>query len=233
MLRAVFSLLLVVAGCGCINRPGMNLDCRWPPEDAFRIDLEDPVHLGHLLSDIEVADELTIRYRDEMGGRRPRPRLGIQFRTSSSPRPSNEWAEQCRSKLIQAIADHHAIRPEDIAAARPLLANRGLDLPVTIPMLLLYGLLAPWGLRRVQARFAEDEPVARGVALFVVSIAIGAAIVAAGGLWSGVVEIIRVGNEHLANRAGLIAWPARAPILFAVSVVGFWILTFAMRPRRG
>jgi hypothetical protein len=134
---------------------------------------------------------------------------------------------------MQAIANHHAIRLQDIAAARPLLANRGLDLPVTIPVLLLYGLLAPWGVQRVRSRFADDEPVARGVALLVVSMGIGAAIVVTGGLWSGVVEIIRVGNEHLANRAALIAWPARAPTFFTMSVIGFWILSFASRPRRG
>lgn len=231
MRSVAFSCLMVLVCSGCINRPGMNLECRWPPEEAFGIDLQNPTHVRHLLSDIEVADELTIRYRDEKGGRRPRPRLGIQFRTSGSPRPSNEWAEECRRLLIQAIVDHHGIRPEDIAAARPRLAERGLDLPVTSPVLLLYGLLAPWGLRRVRSRFADDEPIARGVALIVVSIVVGAVIVVAGGFWSGVVEIVRVGNEHVANRAALIAWPARAPAVFVVSVFAFWILTFATRQR--
>jgi hypothetical protein len=230
--RSVALLCLMVFACsGCINRPGMNLECRWPPEETFRIDLQNPTHVRHLLSDIEVVNELTIRYRDEKGGRRPRPRLGIQFRTRRSPRPSNEWAEQCQRLLIQAIVDHHGIGAEDIAASRPRLAERGLDLPVTIPVLLLYGLLAPWGLRRVRSRFADDEPIACGVALIVVSIVVGAVIVVAGGLWSGVVEIVRVGNEHLANRAALIAWPARAPAVFVVSIFAFWILTFATRQR--
>jgi hypothetical protein len=68
-------------------------------------------------------------------------------------------------------------------------------------------------------------------ALVVASIAVGAVVVIAGGVWSGVVEIVRVGNEHLANRAALIAWPARAPAAFVVSVLAFWILAFATRQR--
>jgi hypothetical protein len=209
----------------------MNLECRWPPEEAFPLDLQNPQHVRHLLSDIEVADELTIRYRDEQGGRKPRPLFGIQFRTKGSPRPSDEWAERCRSQLTQAIVDHHEIPREAIAAIRPRLAERGLDLPVTIPVLFLYGCLARIGLRRVRLRFADDEPLARGIALIVVSIAVGAGTVVAGGLWSGIVEIVRVGNEHLAGRAALIAWPARVPVVFAMTVLAFWILTFATRQR--
>ena len=229
--RVVAVCVTVLTCSGCINRPGMNLECRWPPEEVFRIDLQNPKHVRHLLSDIEVADELTIRYRDEKGGRSPRPRLGIQFRTRGSPRPSNEWAQRCQSQLIQAIVDHHGIRPEEIAAIRPRLAERGLDLPVTIPMLFLYGLLAPIGLRRIRSRFADDERIARCIALLGMSIAVGAGTVVAGGLWSGIVEIIRVGNEHLSNRAALIAWPGRAPFVFVVSVAAFWILTFVTRQR--
>jgi hypothetical protein len=77
---------------------------------------------------------------------------------------------------------------------------------------------------------ASDLQVKR--AEIVASIAVGAAIVVAGGLWSGVVEVVRVGNEHLANRAALITWPARAPGVFLASVVTFWILAFATRHRR-
>jgi hypothetical protein len=76
-------------------------------------------------------------------------------------------------------------------------------------------------------RFAEDEPVARAVSTLILSIVVGVAVVVIGGFWSAVVEIIRVGNEHLANRAALIGWPARAPIVFGVSVLGCWILAFA------
>jgi len=223
--------LLVLAFSGCINRPGMNLECRWPQESAFQIDLQNPADVQHLLADIAVADELTIRYRDEKGGRRPRQHFGIQFRTRASPRPSNAWAEDCRPSLIQAIVDHHGIRPAEIEAVRPRLGQRGLDLPVTIPVLLLYGVLASWALRRVRSRFAEDERVARSVALIVVSLAVAAAVVIAGGLLSGIVEVIRVGNEHLGNRADLIAWAARTRLVFVVSVVAFWILAFLTRQR--
>ena len=225
------SCLMVLASTACINRPGMNLDCRWPHEEAFRAQLANPAHVRHLLNDIEVANELTIRYRDEKRGRQPRPVLGIQFRTRGSAGPSGEWGEQCQRRLMQAIVDHHGVQPADIAALRPRLAERGLDLFVSIPVLLLFCVLAPWALCRIRSRFADDERLARGVALIIVPVAIGVAIAVAGGFWSALVEIIRVGNEHLANRAALIAWPARAPAVFVLSVIVFWLLAFTTRHR--
>jgi hypothetical protein len=71
------------------------------------------------------------------------------------------------------------------------------------------------------------------VAVCFVSVAIAAAVVAVGGLWSRVSEIVRVGNEHLSFRAWRIAWPRRAPIWFLATMIGFWAFAAAaLRPSR-
>jgi hypothetical protein len=202
----------------------MNLTCQWPADAAFRADLTNADHVAHLLRDLEVADELIIRYRDEMGGRRPRPRLGIMFRTASSARPRMEDADQCRTTLTHAIAVTHGVSEPQLAALRPLLARRGLDLPVTIPVLAVYGWLALRAVQWVNTRFDRDEPFARWVSIMAMGLGVSIVAVLIGGLWSGIAEIIYVGNEHLSTRATHIAWPGRAPFACAIGWAAFAIL---------
>jgi len=226
-------LAFVVATGGCINRSGMNLDCQWPTDPPRPLDLRHADHLRHLAADIEVADELVVRYRDEKGGRRPRPWLGIQVRTRMSNLPSAEHATACRARMTDAIVATHGVMPSQIADVAQRLAARGADLPVTLPVLLFYGFAAWVGAQAIRSRFADDPRPVQLVAVFLVSVAVAAAVVAVGGLWSGVFEIVRVGNEHLSFRASRIAWPNRAPIWFLAAMIGFWAFgAAALRPSR-
>ena len=212
----------------------MNLDCQWPADPPRPLDLRRAEHLRHLAGDIEVADELVVRYRDEEGGRRPRPWFGIQVRTrmSSLPPPA-EHVRACRARMADAIVAIHSVTPSQIADVTQRLAARGADLPVTLPVLLLYGFVARAGARAIRSRFADDARAVQLVAVFLVSVAIAAAVVAVGGVWSGVSEIVRVGNEHLSFRASRIAWPRRVPIWFLATMIGFWAFAAAaLRPSR-
>ena len=76
--------------------------------------------------------------------------------------------------------------------------------------------------RWMRSRIVDEGLAVQLVAVFLVSIAIGAAVVIVGGVWSGVSEIVRVGNEHLSFRASRIGWPRRAPVWFLATMAGFW-----------
>ena len=218
------ALALSLATVGCINRPGMNLDCQWPTEPPRPLDLRSAEHLRHLAADIEVSDELVVRYRDEKGGRRPKALLGIQVRTRMSRLSPAEHASACRARMTDAIVATHRVTASQVADVTQRLADRGADLPVTLPVLLLYGFVARVGVRAIRSRFADEARAVQLVAVFLVSVAIATAVVVAGGLWSGVSEIVRVGNEHLSFRASRIAWPGRVPIWFLATMIGFWAL---------
>jgi hypothetical protein len=221
-------LVFAVGTAGCINRPGMNLDCQWPTDPPRPLDLRHTDDLRHLAGDIEVADELLVRYRDEEGGRRPRPWFGIQVRTRMGGlAPPAEHARACRARMADAIVATHSVTPSQIADVTQQLVARGADLPVTLPVLVLYGFVARVVAGAIRSRFADDARGVQLVAVFLVSVAIAAAVVAVGGLWSGVSEIVRVGNEHLSFRASRIAWPSRAPTWFLATMIGFWAFAAA------
>jgi hypothetical protein len=211
----------------------MNLDCQWPTEPPRPLDLRQAEHVRHLAADIEVADELVVRYRDEKGGRRPRPWLGIHVRMHMSSPPPAEQARACRARMTAAIVATHGVTHLQVADVTQRLADRGADLPVTLPLLLLYGFVARVAARAIRSRFADESRAVQLVAVFLASVAIAAAVVVVGGLWSGMSEIVRVGNEHLSFRALRIAWPSRAPIWFLATMIGFWAFAVAaLRPSR-
>lgn len=164
-----------------------------------------------------------IRYRDEKGGRRPRSILGIQVRTGASGRPRDADAAECRGRLTASIAEVHKVSSDQIANVRSQLANRGWDLSVTLPVLVFYVVVARIAQRRLNREFRESGVAARMIATLVVSIAVSVVVVIVGGLWSGISEIVRVGNEHLSFRASRIGRAARAPVWFVLTMVGFWV----------
>jgi len=107
--RLWFGIALACLVSGCINRPGMNAECRWPAEPSRSLDPRNVADVRHLRGDLEVADELVIRYRDEKGGRRARSVLGIQVRTGASGRPRDADAAECRGRLNASIANVHKV----------------------------------------------------------------------------------------------------------------------------
>ena len=48
---------------GCSN--GLNSDCEWPQEVASVLRIHDKLDAEHLLRDVELAEELSIRFGDE------------------------------------------------------------------------------------------------------------------------------------------------------------------------
>ena len=89
---------------------------------------------------------------------------------------------------------------------------------------MFYVLIARAAFRTFQREVSDRGIGARVIGTLVASVAVAVVVVIVGGLWSGVSEIIRLGNEHLSFRASRIAWPARAPVWFVLTMAGFWVL---------
>jgi hypothetical protein len=213
----------------------MNFECTWPSDPTFAVDLADPAAWRHVLDDIRVAEELEIRYGDRVAGLRPVSVFGVVFRRGAGAdlTLARRLRTACSATLFKAIADAHAVTTEDIAGIRARLADKGADLPVSIPMALFCAWLSLRTIRWIRGRFDSDERVPTVVALLLASAAVSAAVVLVVQLWATAVEIVRIGNEHLSYRAGRRSW-VTGPAALPFGMVIFWLLAaIQLRTRKG
>jgi hypothetical protein len=61
---ALFVLPMCVVGC--LDRARVNTRCEWDEQSVRALDLNDWSQLRHLYQDVELAEELAIRYADEV-----------------------------------------------------------------------------------------------------------------------------------------------------------------------
>ena len=226
------ALVLDIACGACAMREGMNLDCEWPSESVRSLDLHNPTDLRHLVHDVEVAEELGIRYADRLAGKRPVSVLGIQVRTGLGGPSSEKIREGCTAALLEDIATIHRVGSQDVLSARSEVGNRGANLPVNVPMALFTVFVATTLTRRVHARFEPDEKWATGISIVLLSIVLSGLNVLLGFLWAGVVEMVRVGNEHGSYRVARIWWRQHPVEVFALSVLVFWVVAALTLARR-
>jgi len=206
MWRRVFRVLLIAVSlltAACILRPGMNAQCTWPPEGVTRLNLVDASDARHLVLDTEVLEELVDRHRFHPVAERQR----------------------CEPRLIAEIARIHSVTAMDVARAREGIPNRGLDLPVTVPISALFLLSVHRVLRRIDRRFAAER-IPMIVCLAVASVALSAAFVACGELWTSCLQMIRVWNQHVGGRVHKMLWLTRQTDICIVGVALFWTIVF-------
>ena len=222
-------LLAIVLASFCLfacgRRAGLNLDCTWVPDPALRVDLRNESHVQHLLDDIRVAEELGMRYGDRMAGWRLIKTFGIVSRHGGLKNRAlgRQSQQQCVATLFRAIASTHEVAVSDIERVRPRLAERGLDLPVTIPVALLLVFAVRRFTRWIRNRFETDEWAGWVVATLFWSLIIPAAIVAIGSAWAVVVEIVRLGNEHVGSRARVDGLRANFLLVLGIGIAAVWI----------
>jgi hypothetical protein len=227
MVVAVFTLVT------CSRRPGLNFDCEWVADPAFQVDLKTGSGSRHLLDDIRTAEELAIRYADRTAGWRLVETFGIVSRHGGlKDRTAGQLAHRkCLAMLFDQIAAAHGLRVSDIDGVRPRLMERGIDLPVTIPVALLFVFAVRRFTRWLRNRFEADEWLAWFVASVIGSIILTAVTLAIGAAWAGVVEIVRLGNEHVSYRARTGSLRANFLVMFAIGIAASWIAS-AMARRR-
>jgi hypothetical protein len=192
-------VLALLASSGCITRPGMNRDCRWPSESPIHLDLSSTNNRRHLVIDAELIEELVDRYRFHPGGDQ----------------------EECRSRLTDAVARLHGVSATDVLKARERVAERGLNLPVNVPVALLF-LFTVLRVRKVIERRFEDEPLPAAITLILASLVLSGLLVVAGEFWTSILEMIRVGSQHVGGRVAQLQWRRHEREIFLIALCAFW-----------
>jgi hypothetical protein len=210
--------------CACTRREGLNFDCTWVPELAVRVDLQNPSQVRHLVDDLRTADELAIRYGDRLAGWRAVESFGIVWRHGGLKDRELGWRsrQQCVATLLPLIASRHGVTTADLERVRPQLADRGLDLPVTIPIALVFAYVLARFTRWIGSRFDSDEGAAWVAATVFGSVVIPVVVLAMGSAWAGAVEIVRLGNEHIGQRARVEDLRANFLIMLGFGIVTVW-----------
>jgi len=217
----VMAALCVVA---CNRRAGLNFDCMWVPDPPTRLDVLNKADTQHFLDDLRVAEELAMRYGDRMAGTRLIETFGIVSRHGGTKERDlgRRSRQACVNTLLRTISITHGIAMADVEGLRPRLDDRGVDLAVTGPAVLILA-LAVWRFTRwIRNRFESDEWAAWAVATLFASLLIPVVVLAFSGAWAIVVEIIRLGNEHVGNRARIEGLRPHVIALLGIGVAAVW-----------
>jgi hypothetical protein len=207
-------LLLTVCLSGCIARDRLNTNCEWTRDVAFRLDLEHEAEQRHLNDDVELAEELGIRYGDS-------------FRKRDGRLEEHRRTTECRTTLFAAIAHLHGVTPDDVLQAR---ARRPatVDLAVLLSFAMLYGVVSSRLIGGIFSRLPVDEPLPALAAIAMMSAMVSASGLMSLSLWAEAVEMVRVGNGHMSYRVGRLPWGQHQAELFVTGVVFFWLIALLL-----
>lgn len=202
------SLLLLISfsSSACILRPGMNAECAWPPEVPRRLDLASDADRRHLIVDAELVEELVDRYRFHVPNEQP----------------------QCEQKLIEAVARTHAVGVIDVTRARDRIPEKSLNLPVNVPVAVLFVFTVMGITRSIERRFT-NETFPAIITLAIASIAVSGLFILVGEFWTSILQMIRVGSQHVGGRVARSPWKRHEPQIFIAGMVLFWAVTWLRR----
>ncbi len=191
-MKLLFFLMLTVVLVGC-TRPGdhpISDNCQWLEDDHRTLNLQLPADRSHLRKDVETAEDVAIRWADKNFG----------LRREYQPK-----RDQCMSQLFGGLASQHDV---GIGTIDEYLGRRDIfvDVAVILSFATFYAVAAYLLVGKIRKRFA---PAAPGFWVMSVTMALGVGLVSVmlGGLWSIVVEGIRLNSGHLSYRMNRI--PAR------------------------
>lgn len=200
------AILLSLFLAGCSNN--LNTSCQWPDESAAILNPRVPSDAEHIVRDVELAEELSIRFGDE--------------RWAPGPVRARGRQEQCLAPLFEHIAGLHGVALTDLEAARQRIGDRGSNLIVNGPVAIAMILLAALMLRRAGRRFSiAEEPLAVVTATAFCAVLMGGATIGAGRLGEALVETVRLGNGHLSYRGLRLPWAQHSFEYGIVAAVAF------------
>ncbi|MGH9220184.1 MAG: hypothetical protein ACRD1W_12835 [Vicinamibacterales bacterium] len=223
--RLILIVLASVCLSTCSRRDGLNFDCEWVADRTFEVNLETEPDVRHLLDDIRAAEELAIRYGDRIAGWRLVDTFGIVSRHGGvKNRDAGRLAQQeCIARLFNIIGSTHGLSVPEIEGVRPRLLERGLDLPVTAPVALLFAFALRRFTRWLRNRFEPDELLAWVIATVIGSVILTTIVLAVGAAWAVLVEIAHVGNEHLSYRARTASLRNNFLVMFIIGIALAWL----------
>lgn len=223
---AALGLIVSLVFTGCVRREGRNSDCIWPEINARALDLGRGGDARHLREDVELAEDLAVRYMDAQ-----RQSQSTQLRPE---RPPSEVLNTCRNSLLKQISTSHNVSPKEVVQ---FFGRRSLAIDVTVifPFFLLYALLAMllagWLLRR----YPPEESMTAALAMSLLcSLAFGVGGLLLGEQWSITAENIRVGTGHLSYRVDRLPWVQHRLGFFVLCLALFWsaaLVRFLVRAR--
>jgi hypothetical protein len=165
-----------------------------------------------LLRDVELAEELSIRFGDE--------------RWSPGPARQRGRDEQCLAPLFQHIANLHSLPMQNLLSARERIGHRGMNLAVNVPVGLVVALLAAFLAQWIDRRFpVSEEPLAVVGATIVSAPLIGGVTLGFGRVWEAVFETIRLGNGHLSYRGLRLPWTQHGIEFAAIATAVFVVVS--------
>jgi hypothetical protein len=218
MPRRLAPAIVLVAAIGCGS--AQNTECRWPDEPARQLDLRSDADADHLIVDVELAEELSVRFADNSG-------------TGPGPLRQRLRLEKCFEPLMSGIAFRHGVPLSEVLAAQARVGERGLNLIVNVPVTVFFGAVTLIVLRTVRRRFsANDEPAAVAIASLIAAVAVAGLTTGFGRLWQMLSEAIRVGNGHLGGQRGLrLPWVQHSFEYFIVALAAFLLIAVLYHAR--
>jgi hypothetical protein len=196
---------------------GPDAVCQWHHDNVGPLYLSDSRQGEHLRNDAEKAEGLAIRYAD--GHSRPNHghTMGEYRRTLN----------QCEVDLFGAISEDHKVTPKEVRESIDRYRRTSLDAIVILFFGLCYGLFTDQFVRKIWHRFPAREGRLPGIiATVLLSPVVSILGVALGEGWSDAAETLRVGYGHLVDRSMRIPWLNHRPIIFAVGIAVFWLVSW-------
>ncbi len=122
------------------------------------------------------------------------------------------------------IASSHGVDTTEIARAREY-RNRGVDFAlVFLPMFVLL-VMAAYGLSfRVLRRIPLHNPWLAAGGILLISLFVVIVWMQAGEVWTGMVEILRLGDSHLGYREFRLPWRRHAVQVGVIGLLLFWLV---------
>jgi lysylphosphatidylglycerol synthetase-like protein (DUF2156 family) len=208
----LLSLLAAALTIGCFDSKEERSDCIWPAHGSTPLKLARESDRAHLTADVELAEELAIRYGDVRWG------PGTTRREKA--------ARECLEPLFATIIAEHGVAREDIDTLRDSLSHRGMNLTTNVPMALLYLGVCTLVVLKIGRRFSpSDELLPFAMMALLASGVVAVATVGVGWMWEMALETFRVGNTHLGPARGFrLQWFQYRRELTVGAIALFWFI---------
>lgn len=216
-LRVAAALIAVLLLSGCIDESRVNSECRWTDSVSGPVDLTTRAGREHLRVDVEIANELMVRYGDVYGRNRP-----------DLQRPHRA---QCERDLTDTIMARHAVTRGQIKAAERDRVWWVDILAVFLPMSVLAVAATDYTTRRVIRSFDPEDRLIAGCVSGVLALLGAGLTLAVTNFWAFNVEGWRLRNEHVSHRAFLVPLVTHPYVCAAVAIV-LCVATAIVRFRR-
>ena len=221
-MRRIIPSLAVVLLCltACLDRARVNNKCEWSPDGLRTLDLSNWPQQRHLYADVELAEELAIRYADA----KYQERTG--FYGHGGLIDGGRLRDSCMASLERSVAQAHGLTVQQVEQARVRgYRNPFWDTGVLLSFAGVYGLLAWLLARALSRRIPAEEGWLAVAAPMLVSLPISVLAYQFFAIWGGVLETFRLGNGHISSyRSAKPPWPQHSFALVIGGVVIFLII---------